>query len=145
MAYCQVFKNLVGKNMVDVVADMLSRINNAQTRKLVSVEIPYSSFKYNIAQVMLREGYIKSCNVEDVTGSIKSIVINLKYLRDGSAVIQEMKKISKSGRRIYRKISKLSEHYNSLGTIILSTSRGIISDSEARKAGIGGEIICKVF
>lgn len=131
--------------MVDVIADMLSRINNGQRRKLINVEIPHSTFRYNILQVMLKEGYIKSCDVKEVSSSIKSISVDLKYLRDGSAVIQEMKKVSKPGRRMYRRVDQLGGHYNNLGTIILSTSKGVMSDADARKSKLGGEVICKVF
>lgn len=131
--------------MSDLIADMLTRIRNGQSRKLMSISMPHSKFKEQVLRVMHSEGYIESYEKQSVAQGINSLVVNLKYLRDGTPVIQEMKKISKPGKRIYTAISDLKGHYNNLGVVILSTSKGVMSDAEAKQQRVGGEIICQIF
>jgi len=131
--------------MNDVIADMIARIRNGQQRKLLNVSVPYSKFREQVLKVMIDEGYIESCEKKSISKGIDSLEVRLKYLRDGTPVIQEIKKVSKLGRRIYTKITDLKAHYNNLGVVILSTSHGVMSDAKARKAKVGGEIICQVF
>ncbi len=131
--------------MANITADMLTRIRNGQQRKLISIEIPYSKFKESILKVIQKEGYIKSYTKKELPHNKSSLIVDLKYLRDGSPVIQEIRGVSKSGRRIYAAVADLVSCYNNLGVVILSTSKGVMSDSEARKANAGGEIICEIF
>jgi small subunit ribosomal protein S8 len=131
--------------MTDTIADMLTRIRNGQQRKLISINVPYSKFREQVLSVIRNEGYIKSYKKVPVAKNIDSFVVDLKYLRDGRPVIQEIKKVSKPGRRIYTPISDLGACYNNLGVVILSTSKGVLSDVQARKEKVGGEIICQIF
>lgn len=131
--------------MTDVIADMLTRIRNGQMRRLVSVKSPYSKFREQVLKVLMDEGYIGAYKKVNVRKNIDEMVIDLKYSRDGSPVIQEIKKVSKPGCRLYTAVEDLSGFYNDLGITILSTSKGVISDRSARKEKVGGEIICQVF
>lgn len=132
--------------MTDSIADMLARIKNGQTAKLSSTCVPYSNLKKNVLQVMKNEGYIKSyeekSNAE--TGH-KELIVQLKYDKNEKPVIQDIKKVSKPGRRIYSSISDLKGYYNNLGVTVLSTSKGVMSDNQARTAKVGGEVLCKIF
>lgn len=130
---------------MDVIADMLTRIRNGQSAKLGAVNIPYSKFKEEILKVILDEGYIRSYKVNGEVVSEKQLAVSLKYLRDGKPVIQEIHKVSKPGRRVYSPVSDFKGYYNGLGVVILSTSKGIMTEANAKKSGIGGEVICKVF
>jgi len=129
--------------MVDPISDMITRIRNGQMRSLESVKIPSSKFRAKILDVLKDEGYIS--NYKTISDQKKEIfVVNLKYY-NGSPVIKEIKRISKPGRRIYAKADSLLRIQNGLGLAIISTSKGIMSDNDARTKNIGGEIICKVF
>lgn len=131
--------------MTDPIADMLTRIRNSQLSGHDFVAIPASIFKKGVLQVMLDEGYIKAFDEKtDEKTSRKQLVVQLKYLR-GRPVIKELQRVSKPGCRIYSSIHDLRSHYNSLGIVVLSTSSGIMSDIQARKNNIGGEVICKIF
>ena len=132
--------------MTDSIADMLARIKNGQTAKLANACIPYSNLKKNILQVMKNEGYIKSYEEKaNAKTGHKELVVQLKYDKNQKPVIQDIKKISKPGRRIYSSISSLKGYYNNLGITILSTSKGVMSDTQARTAKLGGEVLCKIF
>jgi len=131
--------------MTDVIADMLTRLRNGQMRRIVSVKVPYSNFKEKVLSILLEEGYISFCKKTEVRKNIHSLEVGLKYLSDGSPVISEIKKVSKPGCRLYSGVSELSGFYNNLGVTILSTSKGVMSDRQARKDGVGGEVICQVF
>jgi small subunit ribosomal protein S8 len=130
--------------MTDSIADMLTRIRNAQSSKLISVSLPHSKLKCAILKVLQAEGYIKEYRVrhEDNKGYIE---IDLKYSLNGRPAICEIHKVSKPGKRIYSSIDKLKGYYNNMGIHILSTSKGVVSDREAHNYGVGGEIICRVF
>lgn len=131
--------------MTDIIADMITRIRNGQQRKLVSIEMPCSKFRKSILDVIQKEGYISSYKEMEVRKGISKLSVSLKYLNNGRPVIQEIKKVSKPGKRIYTTGADLKGCYNDLGVVILSTSKGIMSDHDAKQSKVGGEIICKVF
>jgi small subunit ribosomal protein S8 len=128
----------------DVVSDMLARIRNALNVDKDTVDLVYSKMSVGVLNVMKEEGYIDSFEIVDVREGIKNIVLNLKYYY-GKPVIKKMVRISKPSRRVYYGISDLPLVYYGLGLSILSTSMGIISDREARKKKVGGELICTLF
>ena len=131
-------------SFTDPIADMITRIRNAQLRTLNSVSIPSSKFRARILDVLKEEGYISDYKfLSDVTNK-GSLIINLKY-NNGLPVIKEIRRISKPGRRIYTKADSIPRIQSGLGIAIVSTSMGIMSDNDARSKNIGGEIICKVF
>ena len=130
--------------LVDPIGDMFTRIRNGQMRSLRSVNIPASKFRSKILEILKTEGYINSFFLESSENNKKVIKVNLKYY-EGTPVIKEIKRISKPGRRVYSRATSIPKIQNGLGMAIISTSQGVMSDIEARKNNIGGEIICKVF
>ena len=128
----------------DPIGDMFTRIRNGQMRNLNSVEIPSSNFRKNILEILKSEGYIKDFFIEKTVNNKTSLRISLKYY-EGDPVIKEIKRISKPGRRVYSRANSIPKVMNGLGLAILSTPKGVMSDSEAKKNNVGGEIICKVF
>jgi small subunit ribosomal protein S8 len=130
--------------LTDPIADMLTRVRNAGKAKFNSVDIPGSKMKIELARVMKEEGYIR--NYKFIKDGKQGILrVYLKYADDQSHVIQELHRVSKPSRRVYVGADEVRPVYNGLGTAVLSTSRGIITDRQARKAHIGGEIICNIF
>ncbi len=131
-------------NITDPIADMLTRIRNANSSKFKTVDIPASNMKRAIADILYKEGYIKSFEeIEDNTQGV--IRINLKYDEKGNRVIAGLKRISKPGLRIYASKDELPKVLNGLGVAIVSTSKGVMTDSQARKEGIGGEVLAYVW
>ena len=130
--------------LVDPIGDMLSRIRNGQMRSLSKIDIPYSNFRFKILEVLKKEGYIINYKLTDNKVTNKTIVVDLKYY-EGQPVIKEIKRVSKPGRRVYSKATSIPRIRNGLGVAILSTSKGVMSDSEAIKNNLGGEIICRIF
>jgi len=128
--------------MQDPIADMLTRIRNAQMAGHEVVSMPSSRLKHVIAGVLCEEGYIADATVEGE--KVRQLKLQLKYYR-GRPVIQELKRISRPGLRIYKGAGQLPRNRNGLGILIISTSSGVISDHEARTRGIGGEVLCSVF
>ena len=129
----------------DSVGDLITRIRNAQMAKKATVDSPMSNLREAVVKVLKNEGYISDYSiVDDEKSSHKLIRIDLKYYNN-QPVIAEIKRISKPGRRVYSSISKLPALRNGLGIYILSTNCGVISDVEARKRSVGGEILCSVF
>ena len=130
--------------ITDPIADMLTRVRNAGKARLNSVDIPGSKVKTEIAKVMKSEGYIRNYKFikDDKQGILR---IYLKYADDQSHVIQEIIRVSKPSRRIYVDVRNVKPIYNGLGTSILSTSRGILTDKQARKENVGGEVLCTLF
>lgn len=128
--------------MSDNVADMLTRIRNGQKSRLMSVSMPCSKLKCSVLEVLKKEGYISGYKKNSDESNIE---VSLKYSRIGEPAITEIHKVSKPGKRIYSAIGDLSGYYNNMGTHILSTSKGVISDRDAKKLNVGGEVICKVF
>ena len=129
-------------SLSDPIGDMLARIKNAQLRNHNKVLIPSSNFKAKIAEVLKLEGYIIDYKINDEKKP--SIEINLKY-NSGNPVINSIERVSKPGRRIFSSASSLPKINNGLGIAIISTPKGVMSDVNARKEKLGGEIICKVF
>lgn len=130
--------------MTDPIADMLTRIRNANKEKFEKVEIPGSKMKLAIAKVLFEEGYIKSYKVEE-TGVQPVIVIELKYDEKGNRVLAGLKRISKPGLRIFAKLEELPKVLNGLGIALISTSKGIMTDKKARELGVGGEVIAYIW
>ena len=128
----------------DPVGDMFSRIRNGQMRFLNSIVIPSSNFRKNILEILKKEGYIKDFFIEKKENNKISLKIALKYY-EGDPVIKEIKRISKPGRRVYSRATSIPKVMNGLGLAILSTSKGVMSDSDARKNNLGGEVICRIF
>lgn len=130
--------------MNDRIADMITRIRNGQRAHLPKVSTSHSKLLESICQVLEREGYIRGIRVEDAGNNKKDLVIELKYY-EGEPVIKEIKRISKCGRRAYSAMQDLPKVRNGLGISILSTSKGVVSDFEARQQNVGGEVLCSVF
>ena len=131
-------------SFTDPIADMITRIRNAQLRTLGTVSIPSSKFRARILDVLKEEGYISDYKFLSDAKNKGSLIVNLKY-HNGLPVIKEIRRISKPGRRIYTKADSIPKIQSGLGIAIVSTSMGIMSDNDARSKNIGGEIICKVF
>lgn len=130
-------------SMTDPLADMLSRIRNAQQRGRSTVRSPASKLRSNVLDVLQREGYIRGYSRAEPVPGKAELIIELKYY-EGEPVIRRLRRISRPGRRVYSGIADLPKVRNGLGISILSTPRGVLSDAEARKAHVGGEILCEV-
>ena len=128
----------------DPLGYMLTRIRNGQMAGLDSISMPASRLRTNVLDVLQREGYIRGYFEEELRVGVRELRVELKY-DNGKPVIREINRVSRPGRRIYAKIADLPKVYNGLGISILSTPRGVLSDSEARTANVGGEVLCKVF
>ena len=131
-------------SLVDPIGDMITRIRNAQMRTLSKVVIPSSKFRTKILDILKQEGYISDYKMINDKKNKNTILVDLKY-SNGLPVIKEIKRVSKPGRRIYAKADSIPKIQNGLGLAIVSTSIGIMSDSDARTKNVGGEIICRVF
>lgn len=132
--------------MTDPIADMLTRIRNAVRIERPAVEMPHSKVKRGLAEVLKREGYIWDWHEQEVEGKPgKQICIDLKYGPNGERVIRHIKRVSKPGRRVYSRANNLRPILNGLGISIISTSRGVISDREARQKNLGGEVLCELW
>jgi small subunit ribosomal protein S8 len=128
----------------DPIGDMLTRIRNGQRVGKKSVESPSSLLRKNVLEVLQKEGYIRTYRSEEIRKGIEKLVIELKY-SEGLPVIESVGRVSKPGRRVYCAVKKLTSYRSGLGMSILSTSKGVMSDIEARAQGVGGEIICQVY
>ena len=131
--------------MSDVIADMLTRIRNANSAKHDTVDIPASNMKKAIAQILLDEGYIKAFEVKDTENKQGVITVTLKYGENKARVLQGIKRVSKPGLRIYSSCSDLPRVRNGLGVAIISTSKGLMTDKRARKENLGGEVLAFVW
>ena len=129
-------------SMQDPIADLFSRLNNAQARQKTSVVVPSSKFKISLMTLLQNKGYIESFNVTD--NDKPEIEIKLRYF-EGAPVIKELKRISKPGLRQYAGKEEMPEINGGLGMAIVSTNKGLMTDKEAKEAGLGGEIICSIF
>ncbi len=130
--------------ITDPIADLLTRIRNANAAKHETVSIPASNMKKAICQILLDEGYIKEMKVED-DGLQGNIVLTLKYGENKTRIIQGLKRISKPGLRIYAGVEDMPRVRKGLGTAIVSTSKGVMTDKQARKLGVGGEVLAFVW
>lgn len=129
--------------MTDPIADMLSRIRNSLLVKKAEVSLPYSRIKFEIAKILEKGGWI--AKAEKVPGKFNEIIITLKYNEDKTPYITFLKRVSKPGRRVYRPKNKLPIVLNNYGLAIISTSSGLMTNFEAKKKGLGGEIICEIY
>ncbi|MBV4419047.1 30S ribosomal protein S8 [Clostridium tyrobutyricum] len=130
--------------MTDPIADLLTRIRNANIVRHEIVEVPSSNIKKAILNIMLQEGYVK--DLEEYTdGSINMIKFSMKYGQNKQRVITGLKRISKPGLRVYCRKEEIPKVLNGLGVAIISTSGGIVTDKEARKLGVGGEVLCYIW
>lgn len=130
-------------SLTDPVGDMLTRIRNGQRARKSSINTPASKLRANILEVLKREGYIRGYERMETEGKAE-ISIELKYY-EGEPVIKVISRVSRPGRRVYSSIKDLPRVRNGLGISILSTPRGVMSDSDARAANVGGEVICRVY
>ena len=130
--------------ITDVIADMLTRIRNANAAKHEKVDVPNSNLKKAIAQILVDEGYVKGFEIVD-NGNQGIIRITLKYGPNKQRIIQGMKRVSKPGLRIYAKSDEIPQVMRGLGVAIVSTSKGIMTDREARKAKVGGEVLAFIW
>jgi small subunit ribosomal protein S8 len=128
----------------DPIADFLTRIRNAGMAKHETTAMPHSKMKAEMARILKEQGYIEDYS-ERGAGAEKKLVIRLKYGPDGQRAIAGLRRMSRPGRRVYRKQASIPRVLDGLGVAILSTSRGILTDHEARRAGIGGEVLCFVY
>ena len=131
-------------NTTDPIADMLTRIRNANSQKHKTVDIPSSNMKKAIAAILFKEGYIAA--YEEINDEVQGVIrITLKYDENGAKVIDGLKRISKPGLRVYASKDQLPQVLNGLGIALISTSKGIKTDREARKEGLGGEVLAYVW
>jgi len=130
--------------LMDPIGDMFTRIRNGQLRLLTKVEMPSSNFRLKVLEVLKNEGFISSYHIEKKDNNKISLVVDLKYY-EGIPVIKEIKRVSKPGRRVFSRADSIPRIQNGLGLAIISTNKGVMSDIEARKNNVGGEIICRVF
>ena len=131
-------------SMSDPLGDMLTRIRNAQRAKKNEVVSPASRLRENVLEVLKKEGYIAGFEKRNVRAGIDELNIQLKY-HEGTSVITEIYRVSTPGRRVYSSVKDLPRVYNGLGISIISTPSGVMSDHDARKANVGGEVLCQVF
>ena len=129
-------------SMQDPIADLLTRLRNAQKSGHAELRMPHSKAKAAICQVLQQEGYIQGYSVDE--GVKRALQVQLKY-RDGVPVIEEIQRISRPGRRVYRGHAHLPKVRGGLGIAVVSTSKGLMTDRDARRQGIGGEVLCTVF
>ena len=130
--------------LMDPIGDMLTRIRNGQQRLMQKVQMPSSTLRLNILEVLKNEGFIASYHIEKKENNKTSLFVDLKYY-EGTPVIKEIKRVSKPGRRVFSRATSIPRIQNGLGLAIISTNKGVMSDIEARKNNVGGEIICRVF
>ena len=130
--------------MSDPLSDMLTRIRNGQRARKSSIVAPASKLRSGVLEVLKREGFIRGYSQYQLRPGLNEFKIELKY-HEGDPVIREINRVSTPGCRVYSKIKDLSRMYDGLGISILSTPRGVLSDSEARAANVGGEVLCQVF
>lgn len=128
----------------DPLGDMLTRIRNGQKARKSSITSPASKLRANVLEVLKQEGYIRGYSKETLSDGIEQLIIELKYY-ENAPVIRSLDRISKPGRRVYAKIKDLKPVNNGLGTIVLSTPKGILSDGKARELNVGGEVLCNIF
>ncbi len=130
--------------MTDIIADSLTRIRNAASRKLDTTILLHSKTIEAIVSILVEKGYLEGYSVEE-DGAKKSIKVVLKYDDEGNSVINELKKISKPGRRSYKGKEEIKRFKNGYGTLIVSTSQGVLPNDEAFKRGTGGEVLCSIW
>ncbi len=130
--------------MTDPISDMLTRIRNGLMVKKTDVSLPYSKFKHNLAKLLVHEGWLKSMDVKEET-SMKTLVLALKYDATGEPTISGLKRISKPGQRIYSGNEAIPRALGGAGMTVVSTSKGLMTDRNARTTKVGGEVICQIW
>ena len=130
--------------LMDPIGDMLTRIRNGQQRLMPQVQMPSSTLRLNILEVLKNEGFIASYHIEKKENNKTTLIVDLKYY-EGNPVIKDIRRVSKPGRRVYSRATSIPRIQNGLGLAIISTNKGVMSDIEARKNNIGGEILCRIF
>jgi small subunit ribosomal protein S8 len=130
--------------MTDPISDMLTRIRNALMVKKQEVLLPYSKFKHNLAKLLVAEGWLKNADVKEEAG-MKTLVLGMKYDGTGEPAIQGLKRVSKPGQRIYNRNAEIPRALGGAGMTIVSTSRGLMTDKNARTQKVGGEIVCQIW
>jgi small subunit ribosomal protein S8 len=131
--------------VTDPISDMLTRIRNGGIAKMDSVNVPYSKLKAEIARILNEEGYVKSYEVNKNDGPGGMVKVYLKYSKNGECTISGLKRVSKPGLRVYAKKDEIPKVLGGLGVSLLSTSKGLLTDKDARKQQIGGEVICLIW
>jgi len=131
--------------MNDLIADAITRIRNASMRKLDTATLIHSKTIESIVTVLKAKEYIEEFNIEDLGNNKKQIKVTLKYDDNDNTVINELKRLSKPGRRVYKNASELKNFKNGYGTIIVSTNKGVIANDEAHKLNVGGEVLCSIW
>lgn len=127
----------------DPIADMLTRINNAVRARKSELVLPFSKFKASLAKLLLKEGFVGG--VSELTGDHKMLQISLKYGPNGEAVLAGIKRVSKPGQRIYLPVDRIPRTNSGYGITVVSTPKGLLTDKDARKSRVGGEIVCQVW
>lgn len=130
--------------MTDPIADLLTRVRNANDAGHDTVEVPTSKLKKSIVEILLQEGYVKKVD-EYTVGVVPMMKLTLKYGQNKEKVIKGLKRISKPGLRVYCKSGEVPKVLNGLGTAVISTSQGVVADKEARNMGLGGEVLCYIW
>lgn len=130
--------------MTDTISDMLTRIRNALMVKKQEVSLPYSKFKHNLAKLLVHEGWLKSVDVKEEAG-MKTLILGMKYDQTGEPTITGLKRISKPGQRIYTRNAEIPRALGGAGVTIVSTSKGLMTDKNARTQHMGGEVVCQIW
>lgn len=130
--------------MTDPIADMLTRIRNAQAVRKTTVVVPYSKVKYSLAMILQHERFVSGVEVIEEAG-YRALELKLRYLQDGVSAIRSLKRISKPGRRVYAQKKTLPYVQNNFGFAVISTSHGLMTNKEARQKNLGGEVICEIY
>jgi small subunit ribosomal protein S8 len=130
--------------MTDTISDMLTRVRNALLVKKPEASMPYSKFKHNLAKLLVSEGWLKSADVKEEAG-LKTLVLGLKYDQTGEPTISGLKRVSKPGQRIYSGNGEIPRALGGSGVTIVSTSKGLMTDRNARTQHVGGEVICQIW
>jgi small subunit ribosomal protein S8 len=129
----------------DLIADSITRIRNAASRRLETTTLVHSNLVEGVLKVFLAKGYIESFKVNEPVNNKKTIDVVLKYNENGKSVISEVKRVSSSGRRVYKAASELRSFKNGHGTMVVSTNKGVVSNDEAHKQNVGGELLCTIW
>ena len=131
--------------MTDPIADMLTRIRNANQAFKEKVDIPYSKLKLEIARILSEEGFVRNYKVVEEKGRPQAILLSMKYGERKERILLGLKRVSTSGRRIYKDKSAIAKVRGGMGVAVLSTSKGVVTDKQARKMGVGGEVLCFIY
>jgi small subunit ribosomal protein S8 len=131
--------------MVDPITDLLNRIRNAAMAQHVTTKIPYSNVKARVVEILKNEGFIDDFSENQGDGVHRDIVVNLRYINDSRTAINKLRRVSKPGRRVYCRVDDIKDVMSGLGVAIISTSKGIMTDRDARRQNVGGEVLCEIW